>query len=162
VIRLYDLWAYIRGGEILLLASLSIVSVIFGAYNIYLAEAGKPDSNISNLNDGFWWSIETITNVAYGEYYPVTVLGRIVASAMMFAAIAFLWSSIGLIGSALISRKIKRKDTTRSTTTTVVDETKDIIKNKIDSIEELESNELEDMIRITRSLNSKSRSKPLR
>lgn len=33
-----------KGGEVVLLASLSIISIIFGALAIYLAEAGKPDA----------------------------------------------------------------------------------------------------------------------
>jgi voltage-gated potassium channel len=156
LVRLYNIWTYIRGGEVVLLATLSIISIIFGALAIYLAEAGKPEANITSLYDAFWWSIETITNVAYGEYYPVTALGRFVASVMMFAAIGFVWTVVGIIGSNLVARKIKEKETKSSTPTTrVMDDVKNTVKSRIDSIEDLKSTEIEDLIRIIRSLNSK-------
>ena len=156
LVRLYNIWTYIRGGEVVLLATLSIISIIFGALAIYLAEAGKPEANITSLYDAFWWSIETITTVAYGEYYPVTALGRFVASVMMFAAIGFVWTVVGIIGSNLVARKIKEKETKSSTPTTrVMDDVKNTVKSRIDSIEDLKSTEIEDLIRIIRSLNSK-------
>jgi hypothetical protein len=68
--------------------------------------------------------------VAYGEYYPVTDYGKIVAGIMMFAAVGFHWASVGLLGSTLVvSSKTKEKiDSKRSST--VIDETKEIIKKE--------------------------------
>ena len=156
LVRLYNIWTYIRGGEVVLLATLSIISIIFGALAIYLAEAGKPEANITSLYDAFWWSIETITTVTYGEYYPVTALGRFVASVMMFVAIGFVWTAVGIIGSNLVARKIKEKETKSSTPTTtrVMDDIK-IRQSRIDSIESLESTEVEDLIRMIESLTCK-------
>lgn len=114
---------------------------------------GAPGANISNLNDAFWWSIETITTVVYGEYYPVTDYGKIVAGIMMFAAIGFLWTFVGLLGSTLVSSRTKENDSKKSST--VVDETKEMIKRKIDTVTTLDNNEIEDLIRMIRLLNSR-------
>ena len=76
----------IRGSEVLLLCSLAAVTVVFGTIGIYIAESPNPDASIHNLYDAFWWSVETITTVAYGEYYPVTALGRLISGVLMFAA----------------------------------------------------------------------------
>jgi len=122
---------------------LSTISIIFGAFGIYLVEAGKPDSTINNLHDALWWSVETITTVAYGEYYPVTATGRIIATVMMFAAIGFLWTFVGLLSSVLVSRRLKKS---QSTTTTVVNDTKTLIKNRIDGVENLSDEDLEDLL----------------
>lgn len=155
LVRLYNIWTYIRGGEVVLLATLSIISIIFGALAIYLAEVENLVRTLQ-VSDAFWWSIETITTVAYGEYYPVTALGRFVASVMMFAAIGFVWTVVGIIGSNLVARKIKEKETKSSIPTIrVVDDIKNTVKSRIDSIEDLESTEVEDLVRIIRSLNSK-------
>ena len=149
-----------KRGEVVLLGALSRISIIFGALAIYLAEAGTPDANITSLYDAFWWSIETITTVAYGEYYPVTALGRFIASIMMFAAIGFVWTVVGIIGSNLVARKIKEREQRSSTSSiiTVADETKNMIKNRITMLENLEPKEVEDLIRIIRSLSYDSNS----
>jgi len=157
VVRLYNIMLYVDGSELIILASMSAVSILFGGFAIYLVEAGQPDSSINNIPDAMWWSIETITTVAYGEYYPVTDLGRLIASLMMFTAIAFLWTFVGLVGSRFVAKRIskKEKDTSNSAKpTSVVYETKSMVKKRIDEIETLGKDDLEALITIIRSLNS--------
>jgi voltage-gated potassium channel len=156
--RLYNIISYIDGSELIILASMSACSIIFGGFAIYIAEAGKADSSINNLYDALWWSVETITTVAYGEYYPVTFTGRIIASFMMFAAIAFLWTFVGALGSRFIEKRLRKRediDSARRPAPTVIDETKTMIKNRIDGIETLNEQDLEMLITMIRSLNSK-------
>lgn len=54
------------------------------------AERDAPDSSITTFGGAVWWSLTTISTVGYGDRYPVTVEGRIVASALMIAGIALL------------------------------------------------------------------------
>jgi voltage-gated potassium channel len=156
LVRLYNIMSLLEGSELIMLAGLSVISIIFGAFGFYLAEVGKPDSTITSLYDALWWSVETITTVAYGEYYPVTATGRIIATVMMFAAIGFLWTFVGLLSSVLVSRRLKKS---QSTTTTVVNDTKTLIKNRIDGVENLSDEDLEDLITVIRSLNSRKKRK---
>jgi len=147
LIRLYNLILMIKGSEIILLSAAAVVTIIFGAFGIYLAESPNPDASIHNLYDAFWWAIETITTVAYGEYYPVTFLGRIIAGVLMFASIGILWTVVALITSKLVERRLKHAGTG------IIQDTKDMIKEKIDSIERLDSKELEELVRLIRTLN---------
>jgi hypothetical protein len=79
---------------------------------------------------------------------------------MMFAAIGFVWTVVGIIGSNIVAKKIKEREQISSSSTkmTVVDETKNMIKNRIDMIEVLEPKEVEDLIRVIRSLSYESNS----
>ena len=157
VVRLYNIMLYINGSELIILASMSAVSILFGGFAIYIVESGQPDSSINNIADAMWWSIETITTVAYGEYYPVTDLGRLIASIMMFTAIAFLWTFVGLVGSRFVAKRISKKEKDISDSdkpTSVVYETKSMVKRRIDEIETLGKDDLEALITIIRSLNS--------
>ena len=147
LIRLYNLALMIRGSEIVLLSSLAVVTVIFGGMGIYITESTDPEANITNLNDALWWAVETITTVAYGEFYPVTFVGRIISTVLMFAAIGILWTVVALITSKFVERKIKVKKEG------ILEETKSLIKDKIDDIENLDKTELDSLIRMIRSLN---------
>jgi voltage-gated potassium channel len=54
------------------------------------AERDAPDASITTFGDALWWTITTISTVGYGDRYPVTVQGRVVAGALMVAGIALL------------------------------------------------------------------------
>lgn len=54
---------------------------------------GKAEgSNIKTVEDAVWWSLVTITTVGYGDRFPVTTEGRLLAVVLMFAG-------AGLVGT---------------------------------------------------------------
>lgn len=60
------------------------------------AERGAPGANIKTFDDALWWAATTVTSVGYGDRFPVTTEGRIVAFALMLVG-------IGLIGTVMAS-----------------------------------------------------------
>jgi voltage-gated potassium channel len=50
-------------------------------------ESRAADASIQNGWDAFWYSMVTITTVGYGDFYPVTVGGRIAGMFIMFAGV---------------------------------------------------------------------------
>jgi voltage-gated potassium channel len=149
MIRLVDLLRNIKGSKIFILTTLSAVTIIFGAFGEYLAESPNHHATITNLNDSFWWAIETITTVAYGEFYPVTGIGKVIASFVMFAGIGIVWALVALVTSTAIAKKIKE------TPMGLMDETKTAIKKRIDEVEKLDEEEVEVLITMIRSLGKK-------
>jgi voltage-gated potassium channel len=148
LVRLYNIALMIKGSEILLLCSLAVVTIVFGSFGIYFVESPNPEASIDNLHDAFWWSIETITTVAYGEYYPITPMGRVIAAVLMFAAIGILWTVVALITSKLVESKVNS-----GKSISIAEDTKSVIKSKIDNIEKLSKYEVRDLIRMIRALN---------
>ena len=57
---------------------------------ITLAERGQPGATIQNVGDGFWWAITTLTTVGYGDIYPTTTEGRLIAVGLMVSGICVL------------------------------------------------------------------------
>lgn len=53
---------------------------------VYASES-RSDGPIDSLQDAFWWGIVTITTVGYGDMYPVTGMGRLVGSVLMFVGV---------------------------------------------------------------------------
>jgi voltage-gated potassium channel len=60
------------------------------ALAVLQAERDAPDATITTFGEALWWTITTISTVGYGDRYPVTVEGRIVAATLMVAGIALL------------------------------------------------------------------------
>ncbi|OZM84174.1 potassium channel family protein [Pseudonocardia sp. MH-G8] len=54
------------------------------------AERDAPEASITTFGDAVWWTITTISTVGYGDRYPVTIEGRLVAASLMVAGIALL------------------------------------------------------------------------
>lgn len=84
------------------------VSAVFLTYCASLAvldaEQHAEGANIVTFGDAVWWSLTTISTVGYGDHYPVTVIGRAVAAALMVSGIAVLGVVTASIGSWLVER----------------------------------------------------------
>jgi voltage-gated potassium channel len=78
-------------------AALIVFTIVVGGGVVFVAV--EPDQNLSTW-DGLWWATETVTTVAYGDIYPTTPLGRIVATVVMTAGIGF----VALLTGALAQR----------------------------------------------------------
>jgi len=68
------------------LVFISIVWLL-AAYGVYLTEAGVKDANINSFADAIWWGIVTLLTVGYGDKYPITPVGRGIASVLMVCGV---------------------------------------------------------------------------
>lgn len=70
-----------------------VTTLFFGyiaAIQITIIERVSPSGNINNFSDGLWWAFTTITTVGYGDHYPTTSEGRIIAVGLMILGISLL------------------------------------------------------------------------
>jgi voltage-gated potassium channel len=70
---------------------IATLMIIFSSISILQFEK-DPESNITTAGDAIWWSFVTITTVGYGDYYPVTLEGRLIAAILMT-------TGVGLFGT---------------------------------------------------------------
>lgn len=70
----------------------AVVSLLLGAVAVLDAERGSPGANINTFGDALWWAASTVTTVGYGDRYPVTTEGRVIAVLLMLVGIALVGS----------------------------------------------------------------------
>jgi ion transport protein len=66
-------------------------------------EGRSPDSNIKTGGDALWWALVTITTVGYGDFFPVTTLGRFVGAFVMLSGVGIIGALASILSSLLLS-----------------------------------------------------------
>jgi voltage-gated potassium channel len=83
------------------------ITTLFVAYisavQITISERMVEGSNIKNFGDGLWWAMTTVTTVGYGDKFPITTEGRILAVALMIMGI----SLVGVITASVAAWFVK-------------------------------------------------------
>ena len=111
-----------RAESVLVLVIFMVILVIeFGGIGIVYAEAGHPDANIKTGGDGVWWSFVSITTVGYGDRYPVTRLGRLVAILTLVVGLSTFGAFTGYVTDAFLSGRMEESDDSKQ-----VDQASDI------------------------------------
>jgi voltage-gated potassium channel len=85
-------------------AVIAFLMVLFSSVTILQVETA-PNSNIKTAEDALWWSYTTLTTVGYGDKYPVTTEGRLIAAVLMTTGVALCGTFAGYIASLLMSKK---------------------------------------------------------
>lgn len=87
----------------------SIMMLIFGSIYILYLEQGMLGANIHQASDALWWTFVTITTVGYGDYYPVTLEGRLVAIVLITTGVSMFGSFTAVLASWIMDSSGERK-----------------------------------------------------
>ncbi len=83
---------------------ISLLVSIFGGIVILEVE-DHPNANILEPEDAFWWAFVTVSTVGYGDYYPVTMLGRILAAILLIVGVGLFSASTTYFASLFLEPK---------------------------------------------------------
>ncbi len=82
----------------------SLCVMVFSVIAVLNVE-DSPEANIKNTGDAFWWAFVTMTTVGYGDKYPLSTEGRIIACVLMTAGAALFATLTGLIASVFLQSR---------------------------------------------------------
>ncbi|MHA7650682.1 potassium channel family protein [Mycobacterium sp. ML4] len=92
-------------GQILLYTVSGVALLVYtGALAVLDAERKQAGATINSFGKAVWWAITTVTTVGYGNLYPITVSGRVVAVLLMMGGITL----VGVVTASLASWIVQR------------------------------------------------------
>jgi voltage-gated potassium channel len=66
-----------------------------------------PSSNITSYKDAFWTLQMSASTIGFGDFYPVTIEGRLIVAVMFYLGVGL----VGFIGAQFIDRFVGFSDT---------------------------------------------------
>ncbi len=90
-------------------SSLFIILVLMLASSLcmYSAENPAQPENFRNAFDGIWWSMSTLLTIGYGDVYPVTIMGKIMATFIAFLGVGVVAVPTGIISAGFVEQYTK-------------------------------------------------------
>ena len=96
-------------GTLTTVALIAVLVLLFSSIAILQFET-DPNSNIKTAGDAVWWSYVTITTVGYGDKYPVTTEGRIIAAILMTVGVGLFGTFTAFVSSWFVKDGAKTSD----------------------------------------------------
>ncbi|RZS41403.1 voltage-gated potassium channel [Herbihabitans rhizosphaerae] len=94
----------VRGQVGVYVAGVTLLVGLCASLAVLDAERHNPDASITSFGEAMWWTITTISTVGYGDRYPTTAEGRMVAAGLMIGGIALLGVVTGVIASWFVEK----------------------------------------------------------
>jgi voltage-gated potassium channel len=111
-----------RGRVVIYTAGSAILLVYAASLAVLEAERSDPNAKITNFGDAVWWSITTITTVGYGDFYPVTAKGRLVAVLLMIGGISLIGMITATVATWIVHRVAEQDSTQQAATAAQIEE----------------------------------------
>lgn len=92
-----------RKNELAIAGLIFLSGVIISSTLMYYAEGNINPKAFGSIPLACWWSIITFTSVGYGDVYPITALGKIIASFTAIMGVGVHGLLVGIIGAAFMN-----------------------------------------------------------
>lgn len=89
-----------------IISSLFIVLILMLASSLcmYSVEHDAQPNVFSNAFSGIWWSMSTLLTVGYGDIYPITTLGRVMAICIAYLGVGAVAIPTGIISAGFVEQ----------------------------------------------------------
>jgi voltage-gated potassium channel len=95
--------------EIVLSATIMGVLLVLSSSLLYYLENEAQPQAFSSIPAAMWWAVTALTTVGYGDIYPITPLGKFVASLIAISGIGMFALPTGIISSGFVEEIQKHK-----------------------------------------------------
>ena len=95
--------------QIISSVALILMLMFMSSLCMYSLEHEAQPENFSNAFSGIWWSVSTLLTVGYGDIYPITIGGRIMAIVFAFLGVGMVAIPTGIISAGFVEYYSKIK-----------------------------------------------------
>jgi voltage-gated potassium channel len=88
----------------------AVLSVGLGAIAMLDVEQDADGANITTFGDALWWACTTVTTVGYGDRFPVTTQGRVIAVALMVIGIAMVGAITASVAAWMVGQVQRQEE----------------------------------------------------
>ena len=88
--------------------ALFILMVISATLMFFAEHEAQPEA-FSSIPATLWWAVVTLTTVGYGDIYPVTVIGKVIAGVFAILGVGMVALPAGIISSGFFDQIKKSK-----------------------------------------------------
>jgi voltage-gated potassium channel len=104
-------FAVAKREESALLAAVLLCLLLIVCGSIAILQFEVPaGGNITSAEDAMWWAITTMTTVGYGDRFPISTEGRLVAVCLMAAGVGIFGTLSGLVAAWFLSPSAREAD----------------------------------------------------
>lgn len=86
-----------------------LIFVLAASMTMYSVENPAQPENFKNAFSGIWWAVSTLLTVGYGDIYPITPAGQILAIIMAFLGVGMVAIPTGIISAGFVEEYTKIK-----------------------------------------------------
>ncbi len=97
--------------ELTISSAYTSIVIFISSISMYIAEGDVQEDQFGSVLRCLWWSVITVTTIGYGDVYPVTPVGRLIASVTALLGIAVVAVPIGILSSAFLEESKKKEET---------------------------------------------------
>ncbi len=90
--------------KLLITIFMTFILLVFASALIYTVEHEAQPDKFPNIYSSMWWSIATLTTVGYGDVFPVTAFGKILAGIIALLGIGLVALPTGILSSSFVER----------------------------------------------------------
>jgi voltage-gated potassium channel len=88
--------------ELVITAVALSVLLLLSASLMFFAETDAQPDRFSSIPATLWWSVVTLTTVGYGDIYPVTTIGKVIAGIISVLGIGMVALPAGIISAGFV------------------------------------------------------------
>jgi hypothetical protein len=89
-------------------SAITAAIVVLGGTAVWALERDRTNANLRTWGDAIWWATTTITTVGFGDHYPVTMWGRVIAVAIMLSGVTIIGAIAAIVAFGFAGRLAER------------------------------------------------------